>query len=78
MLRDASEPGWHTPPPNEPPRDYAQPDTDDDPPHRGLHPIRKGLAAAWVVFGLFLASPLLIAATVAYAWWEVMRWITRT
>lgn len=50
---------------------------DHEPVHRAPHPIRRGLAAAWVILGLFLASPLLIAALVGYAWWEVFRWLIR-
>jgi hypothetical protein len=57
-------------PPHAPPLDH-------EPVYRGVHPIRKGLAAMWVVFGLFLASPLIIAGAVAYFWWEVMLWLTR-
>lgn len=66
-----SESGWHNPPP-QPPRDYAE----EDPPHRGLHPVRRGLAAVWAMVGVVLASPLIAAFAIAFVWWRVMRWIT--
>ena len=77
MLRDATEPGRHTPPPDTPPRDYAEPAFQ----HRPLHPVRRGLAAAWGVIGAIaglMGLPFAIVAVVCGAiWWEVMKWLTR-
>ena len=71
MLRDPAEPGWHTPPLNEPPRDYADP----EPAYKPLHPLRKGAAAAWAILGVLLASPFIIIAAVFVGWWRVALWL---
>lgn len=73
-----AESGWHTPPPNEPqpepPRDYV-----DDEPYRPLHPIRRGLAAAWFIIGAaLLATPAIVVAGAIYLWWRILLWLTDT
>jgi len=68
--------GWHTPPPSEPPRDYA----DEPSTYRGVHPIKRGLAAAWGVIGAIafaFALPFgIVVGTAGYVWWEIMDWLT--
>lgn len=57
------------------------PPLDHEPVYASLHPVRKGLAAAWGVIGavaLIFGLPLIIITGAAsLVWWEVMDWLTR-
>lgn len=71
-----AESGWHTPPPNEP---QPEPHSDYDPAYRSLHPIRRGLAAAWFIIGAaLLATPAIVVAGAIYVWWRALLWLTDT
>lgn len=67
--------GWSRPPPNT----KLQP-LDHVPVHRGVHPIKRGLAAVIVLVGIaaavWLAWPLILVVVLGWLWWEALKWAT--
>jgi hypothetical protein len=47
-----------------------------DPPYRGIHPIKRGLAAVLIVIGVVAVSPLIILGVLIWLWWEALKWAT--